>query len=105
MRSTTKIAVTFCGMFLATLFSMAIANSPRQPVNCMQDICHLSQRVEFFQNQKGETFELNYLDKNDMARFQLNGGMAFSPAGDCTNRVGNCSTSAKAGHYVVVLSN
>ncbi len=106
MRSTIKIAVALSGMFVATLFSMVIANNSRQVVNCASDLCHLSQRVEFFQNQLGETIEVNFIDKNEMSRYQLNAQKTFIPGMDrCMYSSGNCSPTAKAGHYVAIISN
>ena len=105
MRSTLKISIAFCGMFVATLCSMAVANGPRKTVNCMADLCHLSKRVEIFQDHAGTIYELNFLDQQELDRFHLSAKMEFHQGlGKCVpHDPGNCGSSN--GRNVVILQN
>ncbi len=105
MRSTTKIALMFCALFAAALFSVVIATNARQNISSVTDLCNKAQRVEFYQNQQGDKFELNFLDKEEFARYNVSDHYDFVWGDqDCIETTGNCGR-IKSDTYVVVLSN
>ncbi len=104
MRSTTKIALAFFGLFAVTLCSVVIANNLRQNVPSVTQLCDKAKRVEFFQNQKGEKFEFNFLEKDELARYNVSDHYDFVWGDqECVETTGNCGR-VKSDSYVVVLS-
>lgn len=105
MRSTIKVALSFCALITVALFSVVIANNAKQNVASVAQLCEKAQRVEFLQNQKGEKFELNFLDKDEFARYNVSDNYDFVWGDqDCVETTGNCGR-IKSDTYVVVLSN
>ena len=101
-----KISLSFVCTLAFTLISLTAAKSTvDKPKVKVEKMCKKACRVEYFQNEKGQVFQLNYVDQNELSRFYLAGSEHLSfGGGECVPTQGNC-VKVKTNHYQVVLPN